>query len=95
MGVYNKVYYSRTSLWIVKRSAVDIVCETAANIVTRMIEEGCSVRDSVVISYVMQMLCSNPKRHLMKNNAELWSNMNHDNVKLKTFDYPAVTLNCE
>ena len=71
-GVYNEVYASRSAFWIVKRAAVDVVCELAQHYYAVAKTAGVTPHGDAALSYAMQMLCGEPQAHLTSLRPDLW-----------------------
>ena len=72
-GVSNPVYWSRNAFWIVRRSAIERVCELALHFRAFAKERGITVDATAGLSYAMQMLCANPARHERTARPDLWA----------------------
>ena len=73
-GVYNPVYFSQSSFWIVQREAIDRVVELATHFRTFAKQKGAAADVSACLGYAMQMLCANPENHRVKFRPDLWAN---------------------
>ncbi len=71
-GVYNEVYATRSAFWIVKRSAVDVVCELAQHHYAITKTAGETPHGDTALGYAMQMLCGDPQAHLANRRPDLW-----------------------
>lgn len=71
-GVINPVHWGRARFWIVRRSAVDKVCELALHFRAFAKEREVVVDASAGLNYAMQMLCGDPSKHLASSRPDLW-----------------------
>jgi hypothetical protein len=74
-GVINPVYWSRSGFWIVRRTAVEKVCELALHFRAFAKEREIETDVSAGLSYAMQMLCGDPARHLVSERPDLWADL--------------------
>lgn len=72
-GVNNPVYWSRSAFWIVRRTAIERVCELALHFRAFAKERGITVDATAGLSYAMQMLCADPAKHELAARHDLWS----------------------
>jgi hypothetical protein len=72
-GVYNPVFLSDSSFWIVRREAIDRVVELATQFLAYAKEKGFTVNVSAGLGYAMQMLCADPGRHRLSCRPDLWA----------------------
>jgi hypothetical protein len=72
-GVYNPVYLSASSFWIVQREAIDRVVELATHFRAFAKQKGATVGVSACLGYTMQMLCADPEAHRLKVRPDLWA----------------------
>ncbi len=71
-GVYNQIHASRSAFWIVKRAAVDVVCELAKHHYAITKTCGEAPHGDAALGYAMQMLCGDPQAHLASRRPDLW-----------------------
>ena len=71
-GVYNHIHASRSAFWIVKRAAVDVVCELAQHHYAVTKTCGEAPHSDAALGYAMQMLCGDPQKHLTNRRPDLW-----------------------
>jgi hypothetical protein len=72
-GVNNPVYWSRSAFWIVRRTAIERVCELALHFRAFARERGITVDATAGLSYAMQMLCADPAKHELAVRPDLWA----------------------
>jgi len=72
-GVLTPVYSCSTAFWIVKREAIDHVCQLANDFLEASRTEGMVLDANAAIGYAMQMLCANPQAHLQESRPDLWA----------------------
>lgn len=71
-GVYNQIYTNRSAFWIVKRAAVDVVCDLAKHHYAMTRTSGEMPHGDAALGYAMQMLCGDPEAHLASRRPDLW-----------------------
>lgn len=71
-GVYNEVYSNRAAFWIVKRSAVDVICELAQRYYAFAKAAGERPHGDGALGFAMQMLCGDPQAHRAILRPDLW-----------------------
>ena len=71
-GLFGRARISRSAFWIVKRAAVDIVCELAQHYYAVAKSVGVVPHGDCALSYAMQMLCADPDAHLANLRPDLW-----------------------
>jgi hypothetical protein len=72
-GVFNPVYLSASSFWIIHHDAIDRVCDLSQHFRASAKQDGFDVNVSAALGYAMQMLCSNPEKHQVKQRPDLWA----------------------
>lgn len=72
-GVSNPVYWSQSAFWIIRRSAIERVCELALHFRAFARERGITVDATAGLSYAMQMLCADPAKHELSDRPDLWA----------------------
>ncbi len=72
-GVYNPVYLSGSSFWVVRRDAIDRVVELATHFRAFAAQRGYAADVSACLGYAMQMLCANPEAHRVRAWPNLWA----------------------
>lgn len=72
-GVSNPVYWSRSAFWIVRRTAIERLCELVLYFRAFAKERGITVDVSDGLSYAMQMLCADPAKHERSARPDLWA----------------------
>jgi hypothetical protein len=71
-GLYNSVYWGRAAFWIIRREAVNSVCELAIHFWDVARRRGLTVDCPIAVNYAMQMLCANPTAHELHCRRDLW-----------------------
>jgi len=74
-GVNNPVYWSRSAFWIVRRTAIERVCELALRFRATAKGRCITVDATAGLSYAMQMLCADPCIHEATANTDLWESV--------------------
>lgn len=72
-GVYNPVYLSGSAFWIVRRDAIDRICELAMHFRAFSKKHGYVAEVSACLGYAMQMLCANPDAHTLREFPDVWA----------------------
>lgn len=67
-----KIYNINGGFFIIKREAVDIVCELAYDFAKYATQQGYLLPDEPAWAYAMHMLCDKPEKHLLKYNWDVW-----------------------
>lgn len=68
----DKVYNVNGGFFIVKREAVDTVCELALDFAKYAVRQGYLLPDEPAWAYAMHMLCDEPEKHLISRRWDLW-----------------------
>ena len=71
-GVNNPVHWSRSAFWIIRRTAIERVCELALHFRAFAKDRGVTVDATAGLSYAMQMLCADPAKHELSERPDLW-----------------------
>ncbi|MFN0067676.1 MAG: hypothetical protein ACKVYV_08580 [Limisphaerales bacterium] len=71
-GVQNPVYWSRSAFWVVRRSAIELVCDLALHFRAFAKARRVTMDSTAGLSYAMQMLCAEPGKHEAAVRADLW-----------------------
>lgn len=77
-GVFNPVYFSRSSFWIVHHDVFDRVCDLAQHFRAIAGKYGFTVDVSAGLGYAMQMLCANPEAHRLTQRPDVWASDDQD-----------------
>lgn len=93
-GVSNPVYWSRSAFWIVRRTAIERVCELALHFRAFAKERGVTVDASDSLSYAMQMLCADPAKHERSARPELWAGQADSVLEERTAGPALLHLSC-
>jgi len=72
-GVFNPVYLSVPSFWIVHHDVIDRVCDLAQHFGRTAKQEGFRYEFNAAISYAAQMLCGDPAEHCWNRRPDLWA----------------------
>ncbi|CCB87438.1 putative uncharacterized protein [Parachlamydia acanthamoebae UV-7] len=68
-----KVYNINGGFFIIKREAIQLVCELAQDFWTYAAEQGFLLTDEPPLAYAAQMLCGDIEKHLLKNHFDIWA----------------------
>ena len=74
-GVSNPVYWSRSAFWIIRRTAIERVCELALHFRAFAKDRGVTVDATAGLSYAMQMLCADSAKHELSERPDLWASV--------------------
>lgn len=66
------VYNVNGGLFIVKRSAIDLVCDLATDFWRHSFMRGYVFTDEPPLAYAVQMLCEDPANHLLRDHTDVW-----------------------
>ncbi len=72
-GVSNPVYWSRSAFWIIRRTAIERVCELALHFRAFVKDRGATADATAGLSFAMQMLCADPAKHELFERPDLWA----------------------
>lgn len=67
-----KAYSMNAGFFIVRRQAIDMVCELAIDFWKHAMMQGYLFTEEAPLAYVTLMLCKNPDEHLLKNRTDVW-----------------------
>lgn len=67
-----RVYNINGGFFIIKREAVDVVCELVFDFARYATQQGYLLPDEPAWAYAMHMLCEDPEKHLLRNHWDVW-----------------------
>ncbi len=67
-----KVYNVNSGFFIVKREAIDIVCELAKDFWEHCCRKGYIFKEEPALAYATHMLCEDPEKHLLHLYPNIW-----------------------
>src|ERR1022692_1695346 len=80
-GVYNPVHDCNAAFWIIRRDAIDRVHDLALHFLGVTKQAGYPATQNEALGYAMQMLCADPNKHLQKAHAELWGQVDDNDLE--------------
>ncbi len=72
-GVLNPVYSASTAFWVVKREAIEHVCQLAYDFLATARNEGLDLDANSAPGCATPMLCANPGAHWQEARPDLWA----------------------
>lgn len=70
--VSDRIYHVNGGFFIIKREAVEVVCELAYDFARYATQKGYLLPDEPAWAYAMHMLCVDPDLHLLSTHLDVW-----------------------